>query len=225
VLSDIILHTMPQILRESSRTWGEVYLWYLTEELQYFRKELEHSGLVLDHLRKWNPKRQLEWLSGRYLVHRYMDQDIATLQVDDNGKPSFGEGQSEISISHTDGMVGLMIHDTECGLDLQIATDKIGRVAHKFCHPEDLAVLREHLNESEAQHYIWGLKESIYKAYGKGGLSYMNQMRITSMTPSGKAYQVNATLSLADEKIAYEGKIQRLGKHFMCRLIRPQHTS
>ena len=137
----------------------------------------------MKHLRKWHLNRQREWLSGRYLVHRFMDQHISSLKVNEYGKPEFEQSDQHFSISHTEGLVGLQVHHAHNGLDLQRETDKIARVAHKFCSDQDLSALAPHVNLTSAQHYIWGLKEGVYKAYGKKGLSFHDDIKITDARP------------------------------------------
>jgi len=206
---------MPQILHESSRTWGELYLWYLTEDLIYFKRELDQTSLDMEHLRKWHPKRQLEWLSSRYLLHRYVDHDISSLEVNDHGKPIYRDAGFSISISHTDSLVGIMVHPNECGLDLQIKSDKINRVAHKFCSDQDRSVLSPFMDKKEAEHYIWGLKECVFKAYGKKGVSFMNEISIEEVSKKGKIHLASVLFSGKTESHEYEGKLRRIGQHFV----------
>jgi len=120
-------------------------------------------------------------------------QDISSLEVDEHGKPGFQGSDQVISISHTDGLVGLQIHTVSHGLDLQIASDKIGRVAHKFCSEGDLTALSPYLDLQATQHFIWGLKECVYKAYGKKGLSYHDLL-------SGQAESHRPVLHLTSDR-------------------------
>jgi len=210
---------MPQVLHKSSQVWGDLYLWHVEEDVSFFEAPLVEAGLDVEHLRKWHPSRQKEWLSGRYLVHRYMDQDISSLEVDEHGKPGFQGSDQVISISHTDGLVGLQIHTVSHGLDLQIASDKIGRVAHKFCSEGDLTALSPYLDLQATQHFIWGLKECVYKAYGKKGLSYHDDIKINSAAPKGKIHLTSIELKRGELQLSYQGKLSRIGPYYISQVI------
>jgi len=210
---------MPQVLHESSKVWGELYLWHAEEDVSFFEAPLVEAGLDVEHLRKWHPSRQKEWLSGRYLVHRFMNEEISTLKVNEHGKPGFPASDQMISISHTKSLVGLQIHTVSHGLDLQIESDKVARVAHKFCNETDLAALLPYLDLKDSQHFIWGLKECVYKAYGKKGLSYQDDMKITSVAPKGKIHLTTIELKKDDIEVSYQGKLSRVGPYYISRVM------
>jgi len=210
---------MPQVLHDKSTTWGELFLWHVTEEASFFESALVEAGLGVEHLRKWHPSRQREWLSGRYLVHTYVSEDIISLEVNEHGKPGFQNSDKIISISHTKGVVGLQLHTVSHGLDIQIQTDKVGRIAKKFCSEVDRASFDPYIKKHHAEHFIWGLKESVYKAYGKKGLSYLNDIAITSVAPKGKIYLATIELKRDDIDISYHGKLSKIGPYYICQVI------
>lgn len=78
-----------------------------------------------------------------------------------------------ISISHSGSYVALAICEGQYGIgvDLQIASDKLARIAPRFMSPMELTHY-EHLVASEELpkacewlYTVWGLKEAAYKAY------------------------------------------------------------
>lgn len=210
---------MPLVLQTSSPTWGELYLWHTEEDASFFKKPLLEVGVGVEHLRKWHPSRQKEWLSGRYLAHRYAKEDIRSLKVNEHGKPTFTASENMISISHTKGIVGLQIHTVGHGLDIQIDTDKVGSVAKKFCSDADRSPFAPFLDQRRAEHYIWGIKEGVYKAYGKKGLSYLDDINITSVVPKGKIFLATIELRRGDLQISYHGKLSRVGPYYICQVI------
>ena len=78
-----------------------------------------------------------------------------------------------ISISHSGSYVALAICGGQYGIgvDLQIASDKLARIAPRFMSPmelthyEHLVVSEELLKAREWLYTVWGLKEAAYKAY------------------------------------------------------------
>lgn len=78
-----------------------------------------------------------------------------------------------ISISHSGSYVALAICEGQYGIgvDLQIASDKLARIAPRFMSPmelthyEHLVASEELLKAREWLYTVWGLKEAAYKAY------------------------------------------------------------
>ncbi len=210
---------MPLILTEKNPLFGKCVIWSSTEDESFFRTTLESEGLSMARISEWHPKRQKEWMSGRYLVSEFMDEDITTLSVDEHGKPSFKDCDFNFSISHTKGMVGLLYHIAPIGLDIQITTDKIGRVAHKFCTDKEYGILSDHFDQAASQHLIWGLKEAVFKAYGRGSLSYKNHIFIESY--HGDTYSKKAMVRLEKEGVnrSYQAKVRMIGPYYVCQVV------
>ena len=78
-----------------------------------------------------------------------------------------------ISISHSGSYVALAICEGQYGIgvDLQIASDKLARIAPRFMSPmelthyEHLVASEELLKACEWLYTVWGLKEAAYKAH------------------------------------------------------------
>ncbi|MDD6928270.1 MAG: 4'-phosphopantetheinyl transferase superfamily protein [Porphyromonas sp.] len=78
-----------------------------------------------------------------------------------------------ISLSHSGSYVGLVLCEGQhgIGVDLQIASDKLPRIAPRFMSPAELAHYHQLLAAEEPQaarewlYTVWGLKEAAYKAY------------------------------------------------------------
>ena len=210
---------MPLILTEKNPLFGKCVIWSSTEDESFFRSALETAGLPMARISQWHPKRQKEWMSGRYLVNEFMDEDITTLSVDEHGKPSFKGCDYNFSISHTTGLVGLLYHTAPIGLDIQITTDKIGRVAHKFCTGKECDILREHFSQASSQHLIWGLKEAVFKAYGLGFLSYKNNIFIESYIANASGKRATIKLSKESMNKIYHAKISMIGPYYICQVV------
>lgn len=78
-----------------------------------------------------------------------------------------------ISISHSGSYMALAICEGQYGIgvDLQIASDKLARIAPRFMSPmelthyEHLVASEELLKAREWLYTVWGFKEAAYKAY------------------------------------------------------------
>jgi len=213
---------MPLILSERHPVLGQTFIWSLTEDQSFFEAELSTAHLYVDHIIDWHSKRQQEWLAGRFLIHKYLSSDLSQLKTNEHGRPVLLNSKSHFSISHTAGLVGLQISDRLGGLDLQIQTDKIARVAHKYCTAQDYALMETHVDRDMAQHMIWGIKECIFKAYPSNGLSYKNDIIIKSLSRKSMSLSFVAVANKDGHK-AYHGDVRVMGSYVISRAVESTH--
>jgi 4'-phosphopantetheinyl transferase EntD len=138
------------------------------------------------------PKRHLEWLGGRicakqaarqYLLHGSQGNPSAPaamraphLQITSapSGRPLLDPGTlpgdpgtPHISISHSKRYALAVAASTPCGIDIQAASDALGRVHDRFCSTEEEALLGRHLQKLQPSDHLtllWAAKEAVKKA-------------------------------------------------------------
>jgi phosphopantetheinyl transferase len=145
---------------------------------------------------------QRGFLSVRHLLREfgYTDQD---LYYDENGKPHLSDDKY-ISITHSFSFSGVIVSDSEVGIDIEKQREKIKIVAEKFIGYEeqylDLAD-QELVNKLTI---IWCIKESLFKLFATPGLSFkMNTLVIPFMIED--AY-TNAWIDYETHKLKYYAK-------------------
>ena len=113
---------------------------------------------------------QRGFLSVRHLLREfgYTDQD---LYYDDNGKPHLRDGKY-ISITHSFIFSGVIISDSEVGIDIEKQREKISIIAHKFVEYES-----DYLDTNSEEYIrrltiIWCIKESLYKLFATPGMLF-----------------------------------------------------
>lgn len=113
---------------------------------------------------------QRGFLSVRHLLREfgYTDRD---LYYDDNGKPHLKDGKY-ISITHSFTFSGVIIGETEVGIDIEKQRDKIGIIAKKFVDYECLYLNEEDNDYVRKLTVIWGIKESLYKLFATPGMLF-----------------------------------------------------
>ncbi len=128
----------------------------------------------------------------------YTDFDLF-YEVD--GKPYLLDDH-HVSITHSFDFVAVIISEYPCGIDMEMARDKIIRIADKFINEEKEVIeaqsIKEHIQKLTL---IWAVKESVYKLAGQPGLSFKDDI-------------VVAIFSLNQEKITVEAKINGQLKQF-----------
>ena len=151
-----------------------VYVWHITESFQ----EL-NTVFLTDNCRNrlYGMKSELHqrgFLSVRHLLNEagYTDAD---LYYNDNGKPFLKDGK-HISITHSYTFSAIFISDDEIGIDIEKNREKIKKIAHKFVDTEHVFLQEKDLIKQLT--VLWGAKESLYKIYLYGGLSFKKNIPI-----------------------------------------------
>ncbi len=102
---------------------------------------------------------------------------------DKHGKPYLSDpSKGSISISHSKNRIAI-IYDTKhpTGIDLEEIGQKVVRIQHKFMSEEELSHPGVK-DQSIPLHIYWGVKESMYKFYGKRGLVFSQHLRVFPFT-------------------------------------------
>ena len=103
-----------------------------------------------------------------------------TIDYDLKGKP-FLNNQKGISISHSNEMVAIGIsNETHFGIDIQHKTDKIFKIKSKFLSKNESNFLGK-TDDIVLLTKLWSAKESIFKALGKEGVSFSNDLEINTI--------------------------------------------
>ena len=124
---------------------------------------------------KTNELRKKQELVGAYLLLKeslYLDYQY-DLHSDDliyneNGKPYLKKENIYFSLSHSNGIVALVINKEEIGLDIEEIKDIDKKVINNVLNEEELAYYRK-LNEKDKLNYfyeIWCSKEAYIKKKG-----------------------------------------------------------
>lgn len=114
------------------------------------------------------------FLAVRHLLQHsgYTDHD---LYYNSYGKPLLRDGKN-ISITHSFNFAGILISDKEAGIDIEKNRDKIVNIQHRFVNTEFDSLSDEDIIKQLT--VIWGAKESMYKTYPFGGLSFHDHIMI-----------------------------------------------
>ncbi len=114
------------------------------------------------------------FLSVRYLLKQagYTDFD---LYYNEFGKPLLKDGK-HISITHSYHFSAIIVSNNVVGVDIEKNREKIINIYDKFVNTEKDSLSGEDLVKQLT--VIWGAKESMYKIYPHGGLSFKNHIAI-----------------------------------------------
>ena len=157
-------------------------VWQIAEPESYFRDDLPLRPDEEADLDRFKGIRRLEWLAGRWLLHKLTGlPERLPLGKDTFAKPFFlDRPELHCSLSHSHGIVGALLASRVCGCDLQVLVDKMPRIAPKFLHLEEAAFVQNFPKPTQFDlfHVFWTAKESLYKAYGLKELDFRAHLRV-----------------------------------------------
>ncbi|SDX77820.1 4'-phosphopantetheinyl transferase superfamily protein [Lutibacter oricola] len=155
-----------------------IYVWKIEASFCELSEEIELTERSKNRLLSMKSElHQRGFLSIRHLLIKagYTDFD---LYYNENGKPHLKDGK-HISITHSFNFSSLIISDSIVGIDIEKNREKIKIIQHKFVNFEKGFI---HKDDDYIQQLtvIWGAKESLYKIYPHGGLTFKNDIDINS---------------------------------------------
>ena len=141
--------------------------------------ELDETQLSMDDkslLKTRKGKKSKEYFLAVRKLIKNEDPEII-IKYDLNGKPYLNI-QKGISISHSNKLVAICIsNEIDFGIDVQYKTNKILNIQNKFLSYNEKKNLG-YTKSLESLIKLWSAKESIYKALGKKGISFSNDLEI-----------------------------------------------
>jgi len=161
-----------------------VYVWKIEESFDSLSEDVLLNERSKNRLLSMKSElHQRGFLSVRHLlkVAGYTDFDLF---YNGNGKPHLTDGK-HISITHSFTFSALIVSDNEVGIDIEMNREKIKIIQHKFVNFERGFIHKDD-NYIEQLTVIWGAKESLYKIYPHGGLTFKNDIDINSFQIADK---------------------------------------
>ena len=140
-------------------------------------KNLREHDKDLVKIRKHKNSKE-SFLAARKLLEN--EDSELNIDYDLQGKP-FLNKQKGISISHSNEIVAVGIsNEIDFGIDIQYKTDKIFKIKNKFLSKNETKFL-DKTDDLELLIKLWSAKESIFKALGKEGVSFSNDLEIDTI--------------------------------------------
>lgn len=172
---------MGLLFREKVYGNADLWLWKVEENDDFFLKQLDLSEADSGLLAKFTaPSRRLEWLASRYLLQQLVGGDASvTYNVD--GKPCLVGVAGNVSISHSNKIVGVLFHLTaSVGLDVERVSPRPTKVIHRFLDDEE-QLLVEMDENFEAITRAWCSKEALFKLLGQHCYTFKGDFKLTTV--------------------------------------------
>ncbi|MBG7629868.1 MAG: 4'-phosphopantetheinyl transferase superfamily protein [Bacteroidetes bacterium] len=153
-----------------------VYVWKIEESFEDLSENMPLTDSSENRIQSMKSElHRRGFLSVRHLLKEagYSDFD---LYYNANGKPHLTD-KKHISITHSFTFSAIAISAKEVGIDVEKNREKIKIIQHKFVNFEKGFI---HQDDDYIQQLtvIWGAKESLFKIYPHGGLTFKNDIDI-----------------------------------------------
>ncbi len=152
-----------------------IFVWKITESFDDLYKNTSLNELSEKRLRGMKSLlHQKGFLSVRCLLMEagYSDKD---LYYNEYGKPLLKD-KKFISITHSFIFSAIIVSSSDVGIDIEKNREKILIIQNKFVNTEFDSLSNEDIVKQLT--VIWGAKESMYKTYPYGGLSFHDHIAI-----------------------------------------------
>ena len=152
-----------------------IHVWKIEEGLRELNEGIVLKDSSQDRLDGMKSElHQKAFLSVRHLLklEKYEDHD---LYYNSYGKPLLNDG-NHISITHSFEFAAIIISKKEVGIDVEKNREKILKIQHRFVNTDYDSLSDEDMIKQLT--VIWGAKESMYKTYPYGGLSFHDHIAI-----------------------------------------------
>ena len=178
---------------------AQLYVWEITETEQEL---LASTAVPDDELEELSftrsEARRKEKLATRALLNEIFPEKLY-LGHHDNGKPFLQNTAMEISISHTERFVAILLHpDEDLGIDIECLNRDFSAVEKKALTEDEIDDLDDDAEEKHEQLAIyWCAKEAIYKRMSLYGVDFAEQIEIERFNPDDEG-ELDATFTYKD---------------------------
>ena len=210
---------MPIELKEDLMPGIRLAVWKITESEHFFDRRLRLSPQGLSEKEKIShPSKRLQFMASRLLMQELLSENHSKRVL----KTGFGKlvvpgSEVHISISHSGIYAAAAISDRNLGIDIQVPDARLLHLSKKFIGSAEAENLQKEKNLSplDFYHLVWGAKESMFKAYEKGGLDFIGHLKVQPFEAkkTGDWGETTASLQKSEERKRYSIHFNR-GRHF-----------
>lgn len=197
---------MPLFFQQQVNADTRLAIWKIEEDESFF------NAVILLQRNITHPHKRLQHLAGRYLLTQLFPQfPLALIQIADTRKPFLENELFHFSISHCgDFAAAIVSAKNRVGVDIELISDKIQRVQHKFVSDEEKNVVRDAWlveNANELLTLVWSCKEAVFKWYGLGNMDFKGHMQVQNIQAGkNKLFQTTILLKKEDRLLGLQSQ-------------------
>ena len=158
-------------------------------------------------------------LAVRALLNTLFDEKVY-LSHHDNGKPYLENNPTNISITHTEKYVAVILHDEEdCGIDIESMDRDFSAVEKKALSEDEIDDLEQDKRNEQLAIY-WCAKEAIFKLLSVYNLNFAEQIEVERFRVRGEG-QLEATfIDKDDDEEEFDLEYMTFDRHVLVWVVR-----
>ncbi|MBE7013702.1 MAG: 4'-phosphopantetheinyl transferase superfamily protein [Ruminococcaceae bacterium] len=140
----------------------------------YYSLMSESRKKRVDKLKNLNDKKST--VLGEMLVKKHFGID-SIIEYDNRGKPFLVNKDGFFSVSHSKGLVGVLVSDCQVGIDIERIRKVNLNIIKKVCTPKEKEYVQSGKDEEEKNLRlleIWTFKEAYFKYLGTGITDFLS---------------------------------------------------
>ena len=193
---------------------AEIAVWQITETEEELKElsatpsdEMEEISFIRsESLRK-------QRLAVRALLNTLFDEKVY-LSHHDNGKPYLENNPVNISITHTEKYVAVILHEEEnVGIDIESLDRDFSAVEKKALSEDEIDDLEDDKRNEQLAIY-WCAKEAVFKLLSRYNVDFAEQIEIERFRPRGEG-ELEATFTSKNEEEEFDLEYITFDRHVL----------
>ena len=165
---------------------AEIAVWQITETEEELKALSSVPSDEMEEISLFGSESQRKQkLAVRALINELFDEKMY-LDHHDNGKPYLENCANNISITHTEKYVAVIIHDEDdLGIDIESLDRDFSAVEKKALSEDEIEDLDDDSRNEQLAIY-WCAKEAIFKRMSQLRVDFAEQIEVEKFRPKGK---------------------------------------
>ena len=193
---------------------AEIGVWQITETEEELKElsstptdEMEEISFIRsESLRK-------QRLAVRALLNTMFDEKVY-LSHHDNGKPYLENNPVNISITHTEKYVAVILHEEEnVGIDIESLDRDFSAVEKKALSEDEIDDLEDEKRNEQLAIY-WCAKEAVFKLLSRYNVDFAEQIEIERFRPRGEG-ELEATFTSKNDEEEFDLEYITFDRHVL----------
>ena len=193
---------------------AEIGVWQITEteeELTELSSTPSDEMEEISFIRSESLRKQR--LAVRALLTTMFDEKVY-LSHHDNGKPYLENNPVNISITHTEKYVAVILHEEEnVGIDIESLDRDFSAVEKKALSEDEIDDLEDEKRNEQLAIY-WCAKEAVYKLLSRYNVDFAEQIEIERFRPRGEG-ELEATFTSKDDEEEFDLEYITFDRHIL----------
>ena len=193
---------------------AEIGVWQITEteeELKELSSTPSDEMEEISFIRSESLRKQR--LAVRALLNTMFDEKVY-LSHHDNGKPYLENNPVNISITHTEKYVAVILHEEEnVGIDIESLDRDFSAVEKKALSEDEIDDLEDEKRNEQLAIY-WCAKEAVFKLLSRYNVDFAEQIEIERFRPRGEG-ELEATFTSKNDEEEFDLEYITFDRHVL----------